>query len=83
MPEKNLFITGSSNLTRAGLSTQNEFNVEISDYGYEDAELYFKDLWEDAVKLLEYADIKKKLIEIVEKETLIKEVAPFEAFVWF
>ena len=26
------FITGSSNLTRAGLSQQNEFNVEISDY---------------------------------------------------
>ncbi len=77
---KNLFITGSSNLTRAGLSTQNEFNVEIGDYGYEDAEQYFNDLWEDAVKITEYADIKKKLIEIVEKETLIKDVTPFEAF---
>jgi len=37
---KNLFITGSSNLTKAGLSTQNEFNVEISDFGFEDAEKY-------------------------------------------
>ncbi len=33
-----LFITGSSNLTKAGLSTQNEFNVEISDYGFDEAE---------------------------------------------
>jgi HKD family nuclease len=31
-----LFITGSSNLTKAGLTTQAEFNVEISDYGVED-----------------------------------------------
>ena len=78
--KKNLFITGSSNLTRAGLSTQNEFNVEIGDYGYEDAEQYFNDLWEDAVRITEYADIKKKLVEVVEKETLIKDVTPFEAF---
>ena len=41
---KNLFITGSSNLTRAGLSTQEEFNVEISDFGVEDADKYFDKL---------------------------------------
>ena len=35
---KNLFITGSSNLTKSGLTTQEEFNVEISDFGFEDAE---------------------------------------------
>ena len=39
-----LFITGSSNLTRAGLVSQNEFNVEIKDYGFEEAEKYFDDL---------------------------------------
>jgi superfamily II DNA or RNA helicase/HKD family nuclease len=77
---KNLFITGSSNLTRAGLTTQEEFNVEISDFGFEDAETYFDALWEGAVKITEFADAKKKLIEIVEKETLIKEITPFEAF---
>lgn len=77
---KNLFITGSSNLTKAGLSTQNEFNVEIGDYGFDDAEKYFDDLWEEAVKITEYGDIKKKLVEIVEKDTLIKEISPFEAF---
>lgn len=78
---KNLFITGSSNLTRAGLSTQEEFNVEISDFGFEDADKYFDGLWDEAVKITEHAESKKKLIEIVEKDTLIKEITPFEAFV--
>ena len=78
--KKNLFITGSSNLTKAGLSTQDEFNVEIGDYGFEDAEKYFDELWDEAVKITEYDDTKKKLIEIIEKDTLVKEVLPFEAF---
>lgn len=75
-----LFITGSSNLTKAGLSTQNEFNVEISDYGFEDAETYFDDLWSQAVKITEYEETKKKLIDVIERDTLIKDVSPFEAF---
>ena len=78
---KNMFITGSSNLTKAGLTTQQEFNVEISDYGTEDAEGYFDSLWDKAVKITEDDIIKKRLIEIIEKETLIKEISPFEAFV--
>ncbi|MFH1048312.1 MAG: helicase-related protein [Patescibacteria group bacterium] len=78
---KELFITGSSNLTRAGLSTQNEFNVEISDYGFKDAEEYFDELWNLAEKITEFEDVKKRLIEIIESETIIKEITPFEAFV--
>jgi len=78
---KKLFITGSSNLTRAGIMTQEEFNVEISDFGFEDAEKYFDALWDEAVKITEHKESKRKLIEIVEKETLIKEITPFEAFV--
>ncbi|MCK4326118.1 DEAD/DEAH box helicase family protein, partial [bacterium] len=77
---KELFITGSSNLTKAGLTTQEEFNVEISDYGVEEAENYFDSLWDGAVKITEDDAIKKKLIEVVEKETLIKNITPFEAF---
>lgn len=76
-----LFITGSSNLTRAGLTTQEEFNVEISDFGVEDAESYFDALWEEAVKITEDDLTKRKLIEVVETKTLIKEITPFEAFV--
>lgn len=78
--KRKLFITGSSNLTKAGLSTQNEFNVEISDYGFDDAEKYFDDLWDEAVKITEYEDVKMKLIKVVEKETLVKDITPFEAY---
>jgi len=78
---KNLFITGSSNLTKSGLTTQEEFNVEISDYGFEDTEKYFDTLWDEAVIITEDNIIKKILIEIIEKETLIRDITPFEAFV--
>jgi len=76
-----LFITGSSNLTSSGLATQEEFNVEISDYGFNDAEEYFDILWKEAVKVTEDSVCKKRLIELLEKETLIKEITPFEAYV--
>jgi len=78
---KKLFITGSSNLTRAGLTTQAEFNVEISDYGVEDAENHFDALWSEAVKITENDIIKRKLLDLVENDTHIKDVTPFEAFV--
>jgi superfamily II DNA or RNA helicase/HKD family nuclease len=75
-----VFITGSSNLTRAGLSHQEEFNVEISDYGVKEAEDYFDGLWEDAVKVTENDVFKAKLINLLEKKSLITEVTPYEAF---
>lgn len=77
---RELFITGSSNLTKAGLQTQNEFNVEISDYGYSDAANYFDSLWATSVKITEFEDLKEKLIEILTKETLVKSISPFEAY---
>jgi len=76
-----LFITGSSNLTRVGLTTQEEFNVEISDYGFKDAEDYFNSLWKIAVPITEDETIKQRLINLIEKDTLIKDITPFEAFV--
>lgn len=75
-----LFITGSSNLTKSGLTTQEEFNVEISDYGFNDAEEYFDNLWDKSVEITENKARKKELIELLEKETLIKEITPFEAY---
>jgi len=77
---KQLFITGSSNLTRPGLSDQEEFNVEISDYGIEDTEEYFDELWNNAIKITENSEKKKKILEIIEKETLVREITPFEAY---
>jgi len=75
-----VFITGSSNLTRVALTTQSEFNVEISDYGTKEAEEYFDALWEDAVKITENDVLKKKLTDIVENKTLVKQATPFEAY---
>ena len=80
---RELFITGSSNLTNPGIITQEEFNVEISDYGFEDANEYFDLLWNEAVPITEKDVLRKKLIGIIEKETLIKKITPFEAFCWF
>jgi len=78
-----LFITGSSNLTKAGLTTQNEFNVEISDYGVADAEAYFDDLWENkSMKITEIETYKEKLINLLKYETLLREITPFEAYAY-
>ncbi|HOV32601.1 MAG TPA: helicase-related protein [Candidatus Hydrogenedens sp.] len=78
---KTLFITGSSNLTRSGLNTQAEFNVEISDYGFEEAEKYFNDLWAESIDITKDNVHKERLIEILEKETLIRKITPFEAYI--
>jgi len=74
------FITGSSNLTRAGIRGQNEFNVEISDYGWKEAEKYFNDLWETAVPITEIPERKDDLTRIVRNKTQVAEVTPFEAY---
>lgn len=74
------FITGSSNLTRAGLSHQQEFNVEISDYGTEKAEKYFDDLWKPAVKITEDDVFKQELQKALTQDTLLAQVTPYEAF---
>jgi len=75
-----LFITGSSNLTKPALTTQAEFNVEISDYGIEETEDYFDALWKDAVKITEDDVTKNKLIKVIEKGTMVREITPFEAY---
>ena len=76
----NLFITGSSNLTRAGLSTQHEFNVEIGDYGYAEAHEYFEALWRDAVQITEEDSTKDKIITVIKEDTPLREVTPFAAY---
>jgi ERCC4-related helicase len=79
--KNSIFITGSSNLTSAGLKQQEEFNVEISDYGLKEAEEYFDNLWEEAIQITENNIIKERLINTIENKTLIKKITPFEAYV--
>jgi len=73
-------ITGSSNLTKAGLSGQEEFNVEIHDYGFHDAEQFFDELWEKAIPITESDERRKMLIRFIEYQTQAATVTPFEAY---
>jgi superfamily II DNA or RNA helicase len=71
------FITGSSNLTLSGLKGQEEFNVEIKDYGFESAEKYFDERWERAVPLS-----KEDIIKVFESRTFFREITPFVAYAY-
>lgn len=73
-------ITGSSNLTRAGLLGQQEFNVEIKDYGYDDAVQYFEELWENAILISEIEERKIKLIDFILHRSQAAFVKPYEAY---
>lgn len=46
---KKYWITGSSNFSEPGLSTRDELNVQIGDFGQDEAQKYFDDLWAKAV----------------------------------
>ena len=74
------FITGSSNLTRAGLRGQNEFNVEIGDYGTEEAEDYFDKLWRTALEITADDGRRQRLIGFVKNQSQAADVTPFEAY---
>lgn len=74
------FITGSSNFTRSGLLGQHEFNVEIGDYGWDDAEAYFDELWAKAIPLSETAARREQIVKIIRRQTQVAEITPFEAY---
>jgi len=75
------FITGSSNLTRAGIREQNEFNVEIGDYGTDKAEEYFDALWDTAVQITEEPKRRADLLDLIRNRSQAADVTPFEAYV--
>lgn len=76
------FITGSSNLTHPGLSSQEEFNVEIRDYGYEEAEDYFESLWDEAIEITEDNSKKEILLDFLKKKTQTTQISPYEAYAY-
>ena len=80
LDSKGQFITGSSNLTKAGLRSQEEFNVEIKDYGYETAEAYFDELWETAVPITEAENGTKIIIDFLKNKSQASLITPFEAY---
>lgn len=80
LDSKGQFITGSSNLTKAGLHSQEEFNVEIKDYGFESAEAYFDELWETAVPITEAENGTKIIIDFLKNKSQASLITPFEAY---
>ncbi|MDU8885205.1 helicase-related protein [Yeosuana sp. MJ-SS3] len=77
---KGEFITGSSNLTKAGLHSQEEFNVEIKDYGFESAEAYFDELWNSAIPITEAENGTKIIIDFLKNKSQASLITPFEAY---
>ena len=77
---KGEFITGSSNLTKAGLRGQEEFNVEIKDYGFESAEAYFDELWEVAVPITEAENGTQIIIDFLKNKSQSSLITPYEAY---
>lgn len=72
-------ITGSSNLTEAGLERNFEFNVELRDHDdVEFATKTFEKLWEEGIPLSE-SDIS----EVKRKSYLNDEFTPFEIYIKF
>lgn len=77
---KKFWITGSSNFSEPGLSLRNEFNVEICDFGADEASQYFEDLWNDAVPLTDDEDQRTVLLRILKDSSVAAAVTPFEAY---
>jgi superfamily II DNA or RNA helicase len=62
------------------LAGQEEFNVEIKDYGFADADNYFDTLWNDAAPITEIPFQKQKILDYVGAKTLATKVTPYEAY---
>ena len=74
------WITGSSNLTDPGLSSRDEFNVELSNFGGDEAKAYFDTLWEDAEEITDFAGMAEKIRKTIKDEGIHAEVTPYEAY---
>ena len=72
-------ITGSSNFSQSGLSTNLEFNVELKDSGdYQFAKNQFDKLWEDSI------DVSIDYVETIENKTWFSDkVTPYHLYLKF
>ena len=74
------WITGSSNFSEPGLVARNELNVQIGDFGQEEAQKYFDDLWEKAVPLTADDESRRIIVEILKECSVAADITPFEAY---
>jgi len=75
-----VWISGSSNLTQPGLETNGELNLDLSDFGFKEAGAYFEELWRDAVPLTENEDVRQRILALIERESIVAPLTPFEAY---
>lgn len=77
--DKGRVITGSSNFTKAGISENLEFNVELKNRNdYEFALNSFEELWKDSV------DVSEKYVHTIEKKTwLSQNITPYQIYLKF
>ncbi|MGN0845301.1 MAG: helicase-related protein [Kiritimatiellia bacterium] len=75
-----IWITGSSNFSEPGLKLRDELNVEISDFGANEAQQYFDALWEDAVPLTDDEEDRRKLLAILRNASVAADATPYEAY---
>ena len=77
---KKYWITGSSNFSEPGLKLRDELNVQIGDFGEDEAQKYFDDLWNVAVPLTDDGASRTRLVRILKECSVAAEVTPFEAY---
>jgi len=77
--DKGRVITGSSNLTKAGLNDNLEFNVELKNRSdYEFALEKFNELWKNSV------DVSEKYVETINQKTWLNmDITPYELYLKF
>jgi hypothetical protein len=76
--DKGRVITGSSNLTEAGLQDNLEFNVELKNRSdYEFAIQKFNELWAKAV------DVTKDYVTTIEVKSPFAQFTPYELYLKF
>lgn len=75
-----IWITGSSNFSEPGLNLRDELNVEISDFGADEAQKYFDDMWEKSVPLTATEDDRLRIIRLLRDASVAADVTPYEAY---
>jgi hypothetical protein len=75
------WLTGSSNFTLPGLSTESDIDVRINDSGGEEVNTVFEELWRNSVTLTEDPRTKQAILDIFAYESMLAAVTPFEAYV--
>lgn len=87
--QKNFYVTGSSNLTEAGLGCHNSPNIElnVADFGakseYDDVRKWFDELWKNEAKEFIVVEGKKRdykgyLIELIQES--FRKYTPHEIY---